>query len=196
MDTHVHSGVDSQVTQPWNKRKLTGAKPPLSPKHVWAIRTRLQLLKRFRDLALFNLAIDSKLRGCDLVGLRIADVAPHGYAVDRASVRQRKTGRPVRFEITEQARQAIDDHLSQRSDASSSYLFPGGGPAGHLTTRQYARLLGMWLAMIGPGCVHLWHAFTPQDQGDFNLQENGKPSSSSAPARPHQSREHSPLSRD
>jgi len=70
MDTHVHSGVDSQVTQLWNKRKLTGAKPPLSPKHVWAIRTRLQLLKRFRDLALFNLAIDSKLRGCDLVGLR------------------------------------------------------------------------------------------------------------------------------
>jgi len=60
MDTHVHSGVDSQVTQPWNKRKLTGAKPPLSPKHVWAIRTRLQLLKRFRDLALFNLAIDSR----------------------------------------------------------------------------------------------------------------------------------------
>ena len=84
MDTHVHIQSDSRVTQPWNKGKLTGAKPPLSPKHVWAIRTRLLLLKRFRDLALFNLAIDSKLRGCDLVGLRIADVAPHGYAVDRA----------------------------------------------------------------------------------------------------------------
>lgn len=68
MDTHVDSGADSQVTQPWNKGKLTGAKPPLSPKHVWAIRTRLLLLKRFRDLALFNLAIDSKLRGCDLAG--------------------------------------------------------------------------------------------------------------------------------
>ena len=89
MDTHVDSGADSQVTQPWNKSKLTGAKPPLSPKHVWAIRTRVLLLKRFRDLALFNLAIDSKLRGCNLVGLRIADVAAHGYAVDRASVRQR-----------------------------------------------------------------------------------------------------------
>jgi integrase len=133
MDMHFDSGVDSKVTQPRNRGKLTGAKPPLSPKHVWAVRTRLQLLKRFRDLAPFNLAIDSKLRGCDLVGLRIADVAPHGYAVDRASVRQRKTGRPVRFEITEQTRQAIDDHLSQRSDASSSHLFPGGGPAGHLT---------------------------------------------------------------
>jgi integrase len=148
MHTHIDSGVDSQVTQPWNKGKVTGAKPPLSPKHVWSVRTRLQLLKGLRDLALFNLAIDSKLRGCDLVGLRIADVAPHGYAVDRASVRQRKTGRPVRFEITEQTRQAIDDHLSQRGDASSPYLFPGRGPAGHLTTRQYARLLGKWLTMI------------------------------------------------
>ena len=148
MDTHVHSEPD-RVTQPWNKGKITGAKPPLSPKHVWAVRTRLQLLKRFRDLALFNLAVDSKLRGCDLIGLRIADVALHGYAVDRASIRQRKTGRPVRFEVTEQTRQAIDDHLSQRNDTSSPYLFPGRGPTGHLTTRQYARLLGEWLAMIG-----------------------------------------------
>jgi integrase len=114
MDTHVHIQSDSRVTQPWNKGKLTGAKPPLSPKHVWAVRTRLQLLRRFRDLALFNLAIDSKLRGCDLVGLRIADVAPHGYAVDRASVGQLKTGKPVRFEVTEQTRQAIDDYLLQR----------------------------------------------------------------------------------
>jgi integrase len=159
MDTHFHSGAESEFTQPWNKGKLTGAKPPLSPKHVWTIRTRLQLLKRFRDLALFNLAIDSKLRGCDLVGLRIAAVAPHGYAVDRASVRQSKTGRPVRFEITEQTRRAIDDHLSHRSAASSPYLFPGHGPAGHLTTRQYARLLGEWLTMIGlDACFYGTHS--------------------------------------
>ena len=159
MDSHVHSQADGRFTQPWNKGKLTGAKPPLSPKHVWAIRTRLQLLKRLRDLALFNLAIDSKLRGCDLVGLRIVDVAPNGYAVDRASVRQRKTGRPVRFEITEQTRQAIDDYLSQRSDASVPYLFPGRGPADHLTTRQYARLLGRWLAMIGlDRCLYSTHS--------------------------------------
>jgi integrase len=159
MHTHFDSVVDSQVTQPWNKGKLTGAKPPLSPKHVWSVRTRLQLSKHFRDLALFNLAIDSKLRGCDLVGLRIVDVAPHGYAVDRASVRQRKTGKPVRFEITEQTRQAIDDHLSQRSGASSPYLFPGRGPTGHLTTRQYARLLGKWLVMIGlDACFYGTHS--------------------------------------
>ena len=96
MDTIHCSKLDGQITQPWNKGKLTGAKPPLRPKHVWAIRTRLQLTGRVRDLALFNLAIDSKLRGCDVVSLKMVDVALHGYAADRASVRQRKTGRPVR----------------------------------------------------------------------------------------------------
>jgi integrase len=118
-------------------------------KHVWAVRTRLQLANRFRDLALFDLAIDSKLRGCDVVALKVVDVAPHGYAVDRASVRQRKTGMPVRFEITEKTRQAVDDYLLQRAGGSSPSLFPGYGLAGHLSTRQYARLVAQWLAMIG-----------------------------------------------
>src|SRR3981081_1560972 len=90
---------------PWNKGKLIGAKPPLRPKHVWSIRTKLQIQGRVRDLAMFNLAIDSKLRGCDVVALKVEDVAPHGYAVDRATVRQKKTGLPVRFEITEHTRQ-------------------------------------------------------------------------------------------
>jgi len=83
-----------------------GRKPSLRPKHVWSIRTRLQMDGRTRDLAMFNLAIDSKLRGCDVVALRVEDVAPSGYAVDRATVRQKKTGRPVKFELTEQTRQA------------------------------------------------------------------------------------------
>src|ERR1700689_3680130 len=96
---------------PWNKGKLTGAKPPLRPKHVWSIRTKLQMADRKRDLALFNLAIDSKLRGCDVVALKVEDIAPHGYAVNRATVRQKKTGRPVRFEVTEQTRQAVDEYL-------------------------------------------------------------------------------------
>src|SRR6266542_2387445 len=96
---------------PWNKGKLTGAKPPLRPKHVWSIRTKLQVEGRTRDLAMFNLAIDSKLRGCDVVALKVEDIAPHGYAVDRATVRQKKTGQPVRFEVTEQTRQAVDEHL-------------------------------------------------------------------------------------
>src|SRR5918994_388739 len=87
---------------PWNKGKLTGAKPPLRPKQVWSIRTKLQIEGRTRDLAMFNLAIDSKLRGCDVVALKVEDVAPSGYSVDRATVRQKKTGQPVRFELTEQ----------------------------------------------------------------------------------------------
>src|SRR5918994_5254044 len=87
---------------PWNKGKIIGAKPPLRPKHVWSIRTKLQVEGRIRDLALFNLAIDSKLRGCDVIALKVEDVAPSGYSIDRATVRQKKTGQPVRFELTEQ----------------------------------------------------------------------------------------------
>jgi hypothetical protein len=83
---------------PWNKGKLIGAKPPLRPKHIWAIRTRLMIERRSRDLAMFNLAIDSKLRGCDVVVLKVEDVAPNGYPIDRATIRQRKTGRPVKFD--------------------------------------------------------------------------------------------------
>jgi integrase len=93
--------------------------------HVRAIRAKLQLEKRTRDLAMFNLAIDSKLRGCDLMALRVDDVAPNGYAIDRATVRQRKTGRPVRFELTELTRQALDDYLRITGLKSGDYLFPG-----------------------------------------------------------------------
>ena len=114
MDTIIRSELDSQITQSRYKGKLTGAKPPLRPKHVWAVRTRLQLANRLRDLALFDLAIDSKLRGCDVVALKVVDVARHGYAVDRASVRQRKTGRPVRFEITEQTRRRLSPPTGRR----------------------------------------------------------------------------------
>jgi integrase len=96
---------------PWNKGKLIGAKPPFRPSHVWSIRTKLQMKDRKRGLALFNFAIDSKLRGCDVVAVRVDDVAPSGYAMDRATVRQKKTGRPVRFELTDQTRQAIDEYL-------------------------------------------------------------------------------------
>jgi integrase len=134
---------------PWNKGKLVGPKPPLRQKHVWAIRTRLQLERQARDLALFNLAIDSKLRGCDLVAVRVDDVAPNGYAIERASVRQRKTGRPVRFELTEQTRLAIDEYLTTGGKRQSEYLFNGRRAEQGMTTRQYARLLADWLVGIG-----------------------------------------------
>jgi len=87
---------------PWNKGKSIGSKPPLRTKDVWSIRTKLQVEKRARDLAMFNLAIDSKLRACDVVSLKVEDVAPHGMTVHRATIRQRKTGHPVRSELSEQ----------------------------------------------------------------------------------------------
>src|SRR5436309_15616484 len=100
---------------PWNKGKLIGSKPPLRPKHVWAIRSKLQVQGRTRDLAMFNLAIDSKLRGCDLVSLRVEDVAPHGHSAERGTVRQKKTGRPVRFEMTEPTREAHYGYIQATS---------------------------------------------------------------------------------
>jgi integrase len=117
---------------------------------VWSIRTKLQVEGRIRDLALFNVAIYSKLRGCDVVALKVDDVAPSGYAADRASVRQKKTRRLVKFELTEMTRQAIDDHLRATGKKPGEYLFTGRrGPNCSLTTRQYARLLSDWLAGIG-----------------------------------------------
>ena len=94
MQDHENADPTTLKRVPWNKGKLIGAKPPLRAKHVWSIRTKLQVEGRTRDLAMFNLAIDSKLRGCDVVALKIEDVAPSGYAIDRATVRQKKTGSP------------------------------------------------------------------------------------------------------
>jgi len=108
------------------------------------------LAKRQRDLAQFNLAIDSKLRGCDVVTLKVEDIAPHGYAIERATVRQRKTGRPVKFEITEHTRQSVDDYLRTQDKKPGDFLFTGRrGPDKSLTTRQYARLVSQWVASIG-----------------------------------------------
>jgi hypothetical protein len=118
--------ITSAERVPWNKGKVTGAKPPLRPKHVWAIRTKLQIDHLTRDLALFNLAIDSKLRGCDLVAVMVDDVAPNGYAVDRASVRQKKTGRPVRFEVTEPTDRRSTTTSSWRTRNCVSFYSPVG----------------------------------------------------------------------
>jgi integrase len=135
---------------PWNKGKLIGAKPPLRPKQVWAIRTRLMIEGRTRDLAMFNLAIDSKLRGCDVVALKVEDIAPNGYAIDRATIRQMKTGRPVKFELTDQTRQAVDDYLRASGKKPGEFLFTSRRHKGLcMTTRQYARLVSEWIAGIG-----------------------------------------------
>jgi integrase len=132
---------------PWNKGKLIGAKPPLRPKHVWAIRTRLMIEGRTRDIAMFNLAIDSKLRGCDVVALKVEEIAPNGCAIDRATIRHRKTGRPVKFELTDQTRQAVDDYLRASGKKPGEFLFTSRRQKGRcMTTRQYARLVSEWIA--------------------------------------------------
>src|SRR6476660_6724426 len=123
MHEDANLSIPTPKRVPWNKGKLIGAKPPLRQKHVWAIRSMLQNERNKRDQAMFNLAIDSKLRGCDIVAIRVDDVAPNGYAIDRATVRQRKTGRPVRFELTEQTRQAIDDYLKASHKKPGEFLF-------------------------------------------------------------------------
>ena len=147
-------GIDaaevSSHRAPWNKGRLIGQKRPLKPKEVWAIRVRLQLEERRRDLALFNLALDSKLRGCDLVRLQVSDVCVGGRVRDRATVIQRKTGRPVQFEITEQTRAAIRDWVANSVPGNGQYLFPSRfHDQPHISTRQYARIVHRWVERAG-----------------------------------------------
>jgi len=140
------------VFQPFEESvgRFTGAKLALRPMHVWAIRVRLQVAQRYRDLALFDIALDSKLRGCDVVALRLVDVASAGSLKRRAIVLQRKTGRPVHFEITDQTRQSITRWLKARTAQDSEWLFPSRMLTGHhISTRQYARLVKHWMALIG-----------------------------------------------
>lgn len=134
---------------PWNAGRLIGPKPPLKPKHIWGIRQQLKNTGRIRDLAMFNCAIDSKLRGCDLVKLRLSDVAPGGTLRQRTTIIQQKTGRPVPFEITEVTRDALAAWLAKRGRRSDDWLFPSRcDPGAHLGTRQYARLVVSWIKLI------------------------------------------------
>jgi integrase len=136
--------------RPWNKGLLIGQKKPLEPKHVWSIRVRLELSRSKRDLAIFNLAIDSKLRACDLVKLRLDDICLGVNVRHRATIVQKKTGRPVQFEITEQSRSSIEAWLSTLRASGQRYLFPSRLHASpHISTRQYARLVHRWVKSIG-----------------------------------------------
>lgn len=131
-------------------RQLRGAKRALKPFHVWGIRVRLQVARRTRDLALFDLALDSKLRGCDLVRLRVADLASIGGVKRRVVIVQQKTGRPVQFEVTEQARSSIAAWIDRKGLTGEDWLFPSRmKPRHHLSTRQYARLVQYWVQLVG-----------------------------------------------
>jgi integrase len=142
--------IASEDAGPWNKGRLIGQKLPLKLKEIWAIRIRLQLAHRSRNLALFNLAIDSKLRGCDLVKLHVGDIALGTRILPRATVMQQKNHRPVQFEITKQTRVSITAWIDKAHLSARDYLFPSRvTEGGHITTRQYARIVASWVESIG-----------------------------------------------
>lgn len=147
---------------PWNKGRLIGQKPPLKLKEIWALRVRLQLGKQLRDLALFNLAIDSKLRGCDLIRLRVQDVVQGGRTVSRTTIMQQKTGRPVKFELTEQTRNAVDAWVTKAQLVPGQFLFPSRiTRSPHISRRQYSKIVKSWVSRIG---------LDPRDYGTHTMR--------------------------
>jgi integrase len=136
--------------EPWNKGKIVGQKAPLKLKDIWALRVRLNMAHRVRELALLNLGIDSKLRGCDLVKLKVRDVCHGEHVATRAIVMQQKTQRPVQFEITQPTRETVQAWIKQAGLRSDDFLFPSRiHESPHLGTRQYARILEGWIEELG-----------------------------------------------
>ncbi len=136
--------------EPWNKGKLIGQRPPLKLNEIWAVRIRLQLQKNVFELALFNLAIDSKLRGCDLVSLKVSDLYKMDGVVSRAMVLQQKTQQPVQFEVTPATRDSLSALLATKEFAGNDYIFQSRlHSSPHLSTRQYSRIVKKWVASIG-----------------------------------------------
>ena len=147
---------------PWNKGKLVGQKLPLKLQEIWAIRIRLQLANNIRDLALFNLAIDSKLRGCDLVSLKVSDISHGSSILKRAMIMQQKTKQPVQFEITDQTKIAVSNLISHQALKYDDYLFQSRfHQSPHISTRQYARIVEQWITDIG---------LDPADYGTHSLR--------------------------
>jgi integrase len=141
---------DAHGRRPWNAGSMVGAKRPLKPRDVWAIRFFLDEHRRLRDRALFDLAIDSKLRGCDIVKMKIGDIAAGGSIRNRATVMQQKTNRPVQFEIMTEARQTLLTWLNRRRGSIEDFIFPSRvNYMGHLSTRQYARFVDEWVSAVG-----------------------------------------------
>ncbi len=139
-----------QKRQPWNKGRILGQKPALKLKEIWEIRIRLQMDNNIRELALFNMAIDSKLRGCDLVKLKVSDIMHNGKILSRAIVTQQKTHKPVRFEITEQTRESLQALINKNHFGYQDYLFKSRLKSSeHLSTRQYGVIVKKWVSSIG-----------------------------------------------
>jgi integrase len=165
--------------QPWNKGKLIGQKAPLRVRDIWAIRIRLQLAEKTLDLALFNLAIDSKLRACDLTKLRVRDIAHGEHVSSRAIVMQQKTQHPVQFEITEQTRTVLEAWMHRARLRSEDF-------SDHLSTRQYARIVKAWVTAIGLDR----HSHATANQGIVDLSQDEESESCPTPAWSYETRKH------
>jgi hypothetical protein len=194
--TTAEQSTPTITRRPRNRGRLIGQKPPLKLREVWAIRTRLQLADRMRDLALFNVATDSKLRGGDIVALRVDDVELSGHVRPRSNVLQKKTGPPTQFEIMEQTRSAVQDWIARAGRKPGDYLFPSrvrkDKPLG---IRHYARLVDGRVGefdRVGPDS--LWYALPAPDEGSADLPADRQSSSRAAPAGSHQAGEHGALS--
>ena len=178
---------------PWNKGKLVGQKSPLKLRDIWAIRVQLELGNRKRELALFNLAIDSKLRGCDLVQLRVRDVAHGERIAARAIVMQQKTQRPVQFEITEPTRKSVFAWIRHAALKTEHCLFPSGVRlSSHLSTRQYARIVGGSRSECRRNGTHTMR----RNKGFADLPQNQESARRAAVAGPHQAGKHRAIPRD
>lgn len=146
---HSHYDPAAQRRPAWNAGKTVGAKRPLTQKQIWAVRFFLDREGRLRDRALFDLAIDSKLRGCDLVKIKIGDLASGADIRTRAIVIQQKTGKPVQFELTGDVRASLLSWLERRGGTVHDFVFPSRvDHTGHLSTRQYARLVDEWVDAV------------------------------------------------
>ena len=159
--------------KPWNKGKLIGPKQPLSLKQIWSIRHSLRIEERWRDLALFNLAIDSKLRACDLLRLRVSDISSDGQVNRRATILQQKTRSPVRFEITSASRRSIETWIDGARLSDTGFLFPSRQHSSqHLSLRQYSRILGKWVRESRFGPDNVRNPFYEEDESDVDLPTN------------------------
>ena len=176
-----------RVPRPWNKGKLVGQKTPLKLKEIWAIRVRLQVFRRTRELALFNLGIDSKLRACDLLKLKVRDISLGERVAARAIVVQQKTSKPVQFEITESTRSALAEWITLSGLGSDDFVFQAVFIASpHLSTRQYARIVDFWVEEIGLDPAAYGTHSIRRTKPSLDLSADQEPARCAAPVRPHE----------
>ena len=186
----------AQNRVPWNFGAKVGPKRPFNQKQIWAIRLFLDREKRVRDRALFDLAVDSKLRGCDLVELKIGDLVSGPDIRKRAAITQRKTGRPVQFEIASVARDSLFAWLELRGGSVENFVLPSRiDPSRHLSTRQYARLVEEWVEATRSATRGIWNPLASPNQGVDHLQGDGQYPCNPDFAGPFKDREHRPIPR-